>query len=52
MYQNKYDTIGVGGGLTGVSAAVAAAREGLNVLLIERDGCLGGAMANGLVYLC
>ncbi len=50
MYQNKYDMIVVGGGLTGVAAAVAAAREGLSVLLIERDGCLGGAMANGLVY--
>ena len=50
MHQNKYDMIVVGGGLTGVAAAVAAAREGLSVLLIERDGCLGGAMANGLVY--
>ena len=50
MYQSKYDTVVVGGGLTGVAAAVAAARKGLNVLLIERDGCLGGAMSNGLVY--
>jgi len=50
MYQSKYDAIVVGGGLTGVAAAVAAARGGLSVLLIERDGCLGGAMANGLVY--
>ena len=50
MYQNKYDMVVVGGGLTGVAATVAAAREGLSVLLIERDGCLGGAMANGLVY--
>lgn len=50
MYQSKYDAIVVGGGLTGVAAAVAAARSGLTVLLIERDGCLGGAMSNGLVY--
>ena len=29
MYQSKYDTVVVGGGLTGVAAAVSAAREGL-----------------------
>lgn len=45
-----YDLIVSGGGLTGVAAAVAAAREGLRVLLIERSGCLGGAMSNNLVY--
>ena len=46
----KYDLIVAGGGLTGVAAAVAAAREGLSVLLIEKSGCLGGAMSNSLVY--
>lgn len=50
MYTKTYDLIVVGGGLTGVAASVAAARQGLSVLLVERDGCLGGAMANGLVY--
>ena len=34
----KYDLIVTGGGLTGVAAAVAAAREGLSVLLIEQSG--------------
>ena len=46
----KYDLIVVGGGLSGVAAAAAAAREGLSVLLIEKSGCLGGAMSNSLVY--
>ncbi len=50
MNTKAYNLIVVGGGLTGVAASVAAAREGLSVLLIERDGCLGGAMSNGLVY--
>ncbi|MBQ9802050.1 MAG: FAD-dependent oxidoreductase [Clostridia bacterium] len=50
MYQNTYDLIVVGGGLTGVAASVSAARAGLSVLLLEKDGCLGGAMSNGLVY--
>ncbi len=45
-----YDLIVVGGGISGVSAATAAAREGLSVLLIEQSGALGGAMSNSLVY--
>ena len=39
----------VGGGPAGVSAAYAAAREGANVVLIERDGYLGGLWTGGLV---
>ena len=46
----KYDVIVAGGGFTGVAAAAAAAREGLNVLLVEKSGALGGAMSNNLVY--
>ena len=46
----KYDLIVAGGGLTGVAAAVAAAREGVSVLLIEQSGALGGAINNNLVY--
>ena len=46
----RYDLIVVGGGLTGIAAAVSAAREGLSVLLAERTGWLGGAMSNSLVY--
>ena len=46
----KYDLIVVGGGLTGVAAAVSAAREGMQVLLLEKAGALGGAMSNCFVY--
>ena len=46
----KYNLIVVGGGLTGVAAAVAAARQKLTVLLVEQGGYLGGALANGLIY--
>ncbi len=46
----KYNLIVVGGGLSGVAAAVSAAREGLKVLLVEKSGCLGGAISNNLVY--
>ena len=49
--QNKgsFDIIVCGGGFSGFSAAYAAAREGANVLLIERNGCLGGVGTQGLV---
>ena len=46
----RYNLVVVGGGLTGVAAAVSAAREGLTVLLVEKSGCLGGAISNCLVY--
>ena len=44
-----YDLIVAGGGFSGVGAALAAARNGLKVLLIERGNCLGGAAAVGLI---
>lgn len=46
----KYNLLVAGGGFTGVAAAVSAARKGLKVLLVEKSGCLGGAMSNNLVY--
>ncbi|MGQ9631124.1 MAG: FAD-dependent oxidoreductase [bacterium] len=45
-----YDVVVCGGGLTGVAAAVGAARCGARTLLIERYGFLGGMATNGLVH--
>lgn len=42
------DVIVVGGGTTGPLAAIAAARQGRRVVLIERFGSLGGNMTLGL----
>lgn len=39
----KYGLIVVGGGFSGVMTAVAAARDGMEVLLVEKSGALGGA---------
>ena len=38
-----------GGGIAGTFAAVSAAREGGNVLLVESGGCLGGTLTSGFV---
>ncbi|MFA5015880.1 MAG: FAD-dependent oxidoreductase, partial [Actinomycetota bacterium] len=40
----EYDVIICGGGTSGCSAAISAARAGANTLLIERIGSLGGQM--------
>ena len=45
----KYDLIVAGGGFSGVAAAVAAARQGVSVLLIKKSGYLGGAACNNYV---
>lgn len=45
----KYELIVVGGGFAGFGAAVAAAREGVKTLLIERTNALSGAANTGLV---
>lgn len=45
----KYDVIVAGAGPAGVCAAVAAAREGATVALIERYGVLGGNLTSGYV---
>lgn len=44
------DLVVCGGGLAGVMCAVAAAREGKSVILVEKYGCLGGMATSGLVY--
>lgn len=45
----KYDVAIVGGGFAGFAAALAAARGGASVILIDKSGCLGGAAVNCLV---
>lgn len=42
--KSRYDVIVVGGGPAGLSAAIAAAQDGAQVLVVEREALLGGIL--------
>lgn len=48
---SHYDVLVAGGGFAGISAALAAAREGVKVCLLEREWLLGGLGTLGLVAI-
>ena len=45
----KYDVIVAGGGISGVAAALSAARLGKSTLLLEKNTALGGLATIGLI---
>ena len=47
----KYDIAVVGAGVAGVAAALAAARRGHKVVLIEKQTIIGGLATSGLIYI-
>ena len=47
--KESYDTVVLGGGMTGFAAAYSAAREGAKVIIIERGFSLGGVATQALV---
>jgi hypothetical protein len=51
IIDSKYDVIVVGGGIAGVSAALAARRKGCSTLIIEKSVMLGGLATLGLIAI-
>ena len=49
IVKKERDVLVIGGGVAGVCAAVAAARNGASVLLIEKAVNLGGLATIGLI---
>ncbi len=49
--KDNYDVAVCGGGFAGISAALAAARQGSKVLLLEKQFMLGGLATAGLVTI-
>ena len=47
--KGHYQVVVVGGGIAGVAAALAAARKGASVLLLEKSLNLGGLATSGLI---
>lgn len=46
---DEVDVLVAGGGTAGATAAIAAARQGMKVLIVEQFGVLGGSATAGLV---
>lgn len=42
-----FDVVVIGGGTAGAAAAISAAEEGLNTLVLEKNGSMGGTQTNG-----
>ena len=50
-FRVQYDVVAVGAGVAGIAAAVAAARRGHKVALIEKQTIIGGLATSGLIYI-
>ncbi len=51
VLRKEYDVVVAGGGIAGIAAALAAAREGSKVVLLEKEYALGGLATLGLIVI-
>ena len=49
--RTDFDVIVCGGGIAGIAAALASAREGASTCLLEKEYCLGGLATLGLIVI-
>ena len=49
--EDEYDVVVVGGGVAGIGAGIAAARDGCRTLIVEKESALGGLATMGLVNI-
>ena len=49
--RTDFDVIVCGGGIAGIAAALASAREGASTCLVEKEYCLGGLATLGLIVV-
>jgi hypothetical protein len=50
-FSRKYDVVVAGAGIAGCAAALAAARRGCSVALIEKQTLIGGLATSGLIFV-
>lgn len=50
-FTKSYDVVVVGAGIAGVAAALAAARRGHKVALVEKQTLIGGLACSGLIFV-
>ena len=50
-FQKSYDVVIAGAGIGGVASALAAARRGCSVALLEKQTLIGGLATSGLIYV-
>lgn len=51
MFERRFDVVVAGAGVAGIAAAVAAARRGLSVALLEKSVLTGGLATSGIVNI-
>ncbi len=50
-FEKNYDIVVAGAGVAGIAAALAAARRGHKVCLLEKQCLIGGLATSGLIYI-
>lgn len=50
-FSRRYDVVAAGAGIAGIAGAIAAARRGKRVALVEKQTLIGGLATSGLIFV-